>query len=155
VRWARAAVFSGLFLQPSAAPFVVVDVSEPLMPAFFGFLFGLAVVGGPDAGWTAKLLVRAPEPLVAERVLDPDAMCLRDLRRLPSIGPARSLAIVRARFEAGLSGGPRAWARIEGIGPETVRSAGAWIDAARAARLSAPVGGAYTSSANDPGSPPR
>ena len=34
---------------------------------------------------------------MAERMIDADSMCLRDLRRLPSIGPARALAIVRGR----------------------------------------------------------
>ncbi len=158
----------GLFLQPSAIPFVQVEVSEPLLSAFVGFLFALAVIGPAIPRSTgSSLLARAPDPLVQERVIDPDRMCLRDLRRLPSIGPARSLAIVRARFEQGLGGGPGSWTCINGIGPETVRAARMWIEAAGgrggrdggpgsggpsgAARLSGPPGGAYTSTAADPG----
>jgi hypothetical protein len=142
-------------------------MSDPVMPAFAGFFFALAVIGPAARSSVTSLLTRAPEPLVEERVLEADRMCLRDLRRLPSIGPARSLAIVRARFERDLRGGPEKWSSIDGIGPETVSSARRWIEAARAkgvrgpigggarpgaARLSGPPVGAYTSPAADPGS---
>jgi hypothetical protein len=123
-----------------------------LLPVFAGVLFALAVIGPARAPDPAALrLARAPDTLVAERVLDPDAMCLRDLRRLPSIGPARALSIVRARFDHGLLGGPGAWASIDGIGPETLRAVRTWIDDAQAARVSASPGGAYTSRAARPG----
>ena len=123
-------------------------MSALLPPAFAGFLFGLAVIG-PVRSSDRALLARAPEPLVAERVVDADRMCARDLRRLPSSGPARSLALVRERFERGLRGGPDAWTRIAGIGPETVRAARRWIESAR---LSGRDGGAYTSRESGSGS---
>jgi hypothetical protein len=133
-----------------------------LLPAFAGVFFALAVLGPEREGPSGSAwLARAPDPLVAERVLDPDRMCVRDLRRLPTIGAARALSIVRARFDHGLDGGPGAWTSIDGIGPETVRAARTWIEAARAARVSAGLSGAYTSgaaghgsatSADDPGS---
>jgi hypothetical protein len=131
-----------------ATSFVVGVMSGFLGAGFAGFLFGLAVVG-PVRPLGVELLGRAPEPLVAERVMDADRMCVRDLRRLPSIGPARSLAIVRARFGEGLRGGPEAWTRIGGIGPETVRAARKWMEGAR---LSGPRGGAYTSLESGSGS---
>jgi hypothetical protein len=124
-----------------------------LLPAFAGFLFALAVIGpARPRSLAAELLDRAPDPLAARRELDPDKMCLRDLRRLPTIGPARALSIVRARFDHDLCGGPGAWTSITGIGPETVRAARTWIEAERAARLSGPARGAYTSRAADQGS---
>jgi hypothetical protein len=123
-----------------------------LLPVFAGVLFALAVIGPARSSDPAALrLARAPDPLVAERELDPDAMCLRDLRRLPSIGPARALSIVRARFEHGLVGGPGAWASIDGIGPQTLRAVRTWIDLAQAARVSARPSGAYTSGGAHPG----
>lgn len=123
-------------------------MGEPLLPAFAGFLFALAVIGPAERRPSASSwILGAPDPLVGARELDPDRMCARDLRRLPGIGPARSLAIVRARFEHGLCGGPGSWTCIDGIGPETVRSARAWLEAAgaekvesRAERANAPAG---------------
>lgn len=50
----------------------------------------------------------------------PDLWSPRELRRLPAIGPARALAIARARWELGLTGGPVAWDQVPGIGEETV-----------------------------------
>jgi hypothetical protein len=131
--------------------------TDALLPAFAGFFFALALsAGSRDTGLSAGWLARAPDPLAGVRslergrVLDPDSMCVRDLRRLPAIGPARALAIVRARYEHGLRGGPYAWDRIPGIGPETVHAARAWLAARRAARLSGGEQGAYTSPGRRP-----
>jgi hypothetical protein len=65
---------------------------------------------------------RAPFGLLDPPASDPDRMSPRELRRLPAIGPTRALAIARARWEEGLTGGPEAWDEVPGIGPETVRS---------------------------------
>lgn len=65
---------------------------------------------------------RAPFDVLDPPTSDPDRMSPRELRRLPAIGPARALAIARARWEEGLTGGPEAWDEVPGIGPETVRS---------------------------------
>jgi hypothetical protein len=115
----------------------VSDRHDALLPAFAGFLFALAVTTrAATPPVLPALLSRIPDPLAGERSLDPDRMCLRDLRRLPSIGPARALAIARARFDLGLRGGPWSWDRIEGIGSETVRTAQSWLAAERSARPS-------------------
>lgn len=65
---------------------------------------------------------RAPFGVLDPPTRDPDRMNPRELRRLPAVGPARALAIARARWESGLKGGPEAWDEVPGIGPETVRS---------------------------------
>ncbi len=68
----------------------------------------------------AEIRRRVPFGALGELDGDPDTMTVRGLRRLTAIGPARALAIARARWEDGLSGGPEAWDAIRGIGPETV-----------------------------------
>jgi hypothetical protein len=74
-----------------------------------------------DSAFSSRIPVAArATPAVAPAVSDPDRMSPRELRRLPAIGPARALAIARARWERGLSGGPEAWEDVPGIGPETV-----------------------------------
>ena len=82
--------------------------------------------------------------------IDPDSMCVRELRALPGIGATRALADVRARFERGLRGGPAAWDRLPGIGDKTIEGVERALERARAARLSAPTRGAYTSAGNRP-----
>lgn len=57
-----------------------------------------------------------------------DRLPLRELRRLPGIGPARALAIVRARWELGLRGAPAAWDRVPGVGEGTVEALLAWLE---------------------------
>ena len=142
-----------LFPQPGPAPDVpscVATRGDALLPAFAGFFFALALARDAHGPATSpevplhEVVARAPDPLAQGCQLDPDAMCVRDLRRLPAVGPARALSIVRARFDEGLRGGPGAWERISGIGTETVRAAGSWLAAARSARLSAGAAGAYT-----------
>ena len=97
------------------------------------------------AGWLLASTLLAPldqardERRIRERVpfgaldppaLDADRMDVRELRSLPAIGPARAHAIARARWEAGLTGGPESWDAVPGIGPETVRSIRSAIEAA-------------------------
>jgi hypothetical protein len=91
------------------------------------------------AGWLlASLVIARPgaalDPLAIEERLpsalgpadDLDTMCLRDLCRLPGIGPARGLAIARARWEQGLRGAPQAWDVVPGIGPQTIEGLREW-----------------------------
>ena len=73
-------------------------------------------IDGSEAEARMPAGARSPEET------DPDRMSPRELRRLPAIGPTRALAIARARWERGLTGGPEAWEDIPGIGPETVRA---------------------------------
>jgi hypothetical protein len=77
---------------------------------------------GPRTPGEAEVLERMPSGSRPTAPADPDRMCARELRLLPAIGPSRALAIVRARWEKGLSGGPEAWETLPGIGPETVRA---------------------------------
>lgn len=92
--------------------------------------------------------LRPPSP--PSQGIDPDSMCVRELRALPGIGATRALAIVRARFERGLRGGPAAWDRLPGIGDKTIEGVERALERARAARLSASTRGAYTSAGNRP-----
>lgn len=115
--------------------------TDALVPFFAGALLGLTLCDRPRA---ALATAQVPGALMQARVLDPDAMCARDLRRLPRIGPARAIAIVRTRFEDGLTGGPEAWNAIPGIGPETVRAVRVELEREEARRLSSPRTGAYT-----------
>jgi hypothetical protein len=82
--------------------------------------------GRVGTGWTVPSEVeigeRMPAGALDSSEVEPDRMSPRELRRLPAIGPTRALAIARARWERGLTGGPEAWEDIPGIGPETVRS---------------------------------
>lgn len=100
-------------------------------------LFGAA--GAPAhsrARTPTEGLVPAPRPAR----LDPDALAARELRALPGIGPARALAVVRARWD-GLRGGPAAWLALPGIGESTVGAASGFLD--RAA-METPSERAYT-----------
>ncbi|MBL8858103.1 MAG: helix-hairpin-helix domain-containing protein [Planctomycetes bacterium] len=107
-----------------------------LVPALAGLLFGAAVLRPAVPDPSPRVPAGFGEPLE----LDPDRMCLRDLRRLPAIGPSRARAIVEARHSHGLAGGPESWVAIPGIGPETVRSAREFLEAAQAARAYTPRG---------------
>jgi hypothetical protein len=69
-----------------------------------------------------EILERMPAGALDSSEVEPDRMSPRELRRLPAIGPTRALAIAKARWERGLTGGPEAWEDVPGIGPETVRS---------------------------------
>jgi hypothetical protein len=68
----------------------------------------------------AEIRRRLPYGALGELDGDLDTRTVRGLRRLPAIGPARALAIARARWEEGLAGGPESWDAIRGIGPDTV-----------------------------------
>jgi hypothetical protein len=89
-----------------------------LVPLFAGFLLG-ATLAPPRPAPAPGLI---PAGFAAGRERDPDRMCWRDLQRLPAIGPARARAIVEARHERGLAGGPASWESLAGIVEETVRS---------------------------------
>lgn len=93
------------------------------MGALAGWLLASSQLGSvrvrvDASGSSPRIPAGARRPVAS----DPDRMSARELRRLPAIGPARALAIVRARWERGLSGGPEAWEDLPGIGPETVRA---------------------------------
>ncbi len=95
-------------------------------------------VAAPDE---QEFRARMPAGALAADDTDPDRMSPRLLRGLPAIGPARALAIARARWELGLTGGPESWEAIPGIGPETVRAIRAALESRKAARkASDPVG---------------
>jgi len=87
-----------------------------------GALLAAALLGGAQPDAIALAAARGPGARVQRS--DPDQLAARELRRLPGIGPARALAIVRARWD-GLRGGPPAWIAIPGIGPAIAAAAGA------------------------------
>jgi len=83
------------------------------VPAWWlaGLALGLAVGARPATP--------GPEsPAEVVHAVDPDALSAQELRALPGIGPARALAIARARWD-GLRGGPEAWRGVPGIGEAT------------------------------------
>jgi hypothetical protein len=88
-----------------------------------GWLLASTELAGAERALDERAIrERAPFGALDPPATDPDRMSPRELRALPAIGPARALAIARARWESGLGGGPEAWEAIPGIGPETVRS---------------------------------
>lgn len=91
---------------------------DALIPALVGHLLAWTLVRDTALDFTG----RTPVDFAVARPTDPDAMNFRDLQRLPSIGPTRARAIIEARHERGLRGGPAAWTALPGIGDETVRS---------------------------------
>ncbi len=91
---------------------------DALLAFGVGFLW-VSTLRSPGPPSPAALL---PEGFGPTRTLDPDRLSFRDLQRLPAIGPARARAIVEARHQHGLCGGPAAWDALPGIGDETVRS---------------------------------
>jgi len=92
------------------------------------FCCGLLLLGA--AGAPAERRARAPieglVPAPRPARMDPDALTTRELRALPGIGPARALAVVRARWD-GLRGGPAAWLALPGIGEATVGAASGYL----------------------------
>lgn len=100
-----------------------------------GLLLYAAAAGRPPVE-PAVALAPGPRPVR----LDPDALSARELRALPGIGPARAVAVVRARWE-GLRGGPAAWRALPGIGDAT---AGAAQAALSSAAMEPPSQPAYT-----------
>jgi hypothetical protein len=95
----------------------------PWMCALAGWLLASAQHGSfPSRIDPRAFAARTPAGGRSPPANDPDRMSARELRRLPAIGPARALAIIRARRERGISGGPEAWEDLPGIGPETVRA---------------------------------
>jgi hypothetical protein len=107
--------------------------------ALAGWLIALTQLDRDRRGPTeAEIRERLPFGALGELDGDPDTMSLRGLRRLPAIGPARALAIARARWEEGLTGGPEAWDAIRGIGPETVAAIRRHLDAAAKEGLGGP-----------------
>ena len=61
-------------------------------------------------------------PLGANEKLDPNTAPVAELRRLPSVGPARAEAIVAERLSGGPFRNPSDMARVPGIGPRTVEA---------------------------------
>lgn len=132
--------------------------TAPILALFTGCLLTATLVrsdererSGPD--WSERM----PDSFRRDSPADADHASARELCALPGIGPTRALAIVRERFEHGMTGGPRTWDRVPGIGPETVRRMRAWFDARAPGRvvpdhalLEAPARGAYTSEGNAP-----
>jgi len=106
------------------------------------FCCGLLLFGAASA--PAQRRARAPGeglvPAPRPARVDPDALTTRELRALPGIGPARALAVVRARWD-GLRGGPAAWLALPGIGEATVGAAAGFLS--RAA-METPSERAYT-----------
>ena len=100
---------------------------EALLAFGVGFLW-VSTLRSPDPAPPAALL---PAGFGPTRTHDPDRMSLRDLQRLPAIGPVRARAIVEARHASGLHGAPEAWKALPGIGEETVRSAEAALGRSR------------------------
>ena len=91
--------------------------------ALAGWLLAVTQVdSGARGASEAEIRRRLPCGALGELDGDLDTMTVRALRRLPAIGPARALAIARARWEDGLTGGPESWDAIRGIGPETVEA---------------------------------
>ncbi len=114
--------------QGTAAPAVVA-----------GLLLGSLALVDADARAPSATQDRVPDR--GSPAADPDALGPRALRALPGLGPARSLAIARSRWEEGWTGGPDAWDRVPGIGEATVRGVRA---ALRAPFVEAPRPAAYT-----------
>jgi hypothetical protein len=112
------------------------DEHEPVwLYVLAGFLLAwteLSPVPPPPS--EAEIRAHAPFRVLEPSPLDPDLMNARELKRLPSIGPARALAIAQSRWEQGLRGGPQSWEAIPGIGPETVRAVRSALDREAAAR---------------------
>jgi hypothetical protein len=115
------------------------DVVAPIW-FFSGWLIAGTFVAGEIPGPGTRVLT--PSPPIERR--DPDSLSARELRGLPGIGPARALAIARARWD-GLRGGPAAWESIAGIGEATVEAA---ADALSGAALEPPSQPAYTPGGN-------
>jgi len=117
--------------------------SEPVwIYALAGWLLAVTQVdGGARGASEAEIRQRLPYGGLGELDGDLDTMTVRALRRLPAIGPARALAIARARWEDGLTGGPESWDVIRGIGPETVEAIRRHLAEAaiRGPRLEAPM----------------
>lgn len=101
------------------------EPSRPLVPAWLwvlaGWLLASTQIGDGRLPISEReIRERAPFAALDPPTADPDRMDLRELRRLPAIGPARASAIARARWEQGLEGGPEAWDAVPGIGEETI-----------------------------------
>jgi hypothetical protein len=107
--------------------------SEPVSPCLYvlaGWLLASAQLGSAQVRIDgSEAAARMPAGARSPSETDPDRMSPRELRRLPAIGSTRALAIARARWERGLTGGPEAWEDIPGIGPETVRAIRRALDA--------------------------
>jgi hypothetical protein len=103
------------------------------LPLFAGWFVCAALLATPEPlAENAILLRRMPETLARERPLDLDLMIARELRCLPGIGPARALAITRAKWQLGLRAAPASWDRVFGVGVETVAGLRRWIDREKA-----------------------
>lgn len=101
------------------------ESARPCDPAWLYVLAGwllasTQIADGRGSFVQRELRERAPFGALDPPTADPDRMDLRELRRLPAIGPARAFAIAQARWEAGLTGGPEAWDEVPGIGAGTV-----------------------------------
>lgn len=114
------------------------DVSAAPIWVLNGLLLGCAALSARSDRFETRAGELAPAP--RREHVDPDALSARELRALPGIGPARALAIVRARWD-GLRGGPQAWTAISGIGEVTV---GAAVDALALPALEPASEHAYT-----------
>lgn len=98
------------------------------LPLFVGWFACAALFAVPSPlGVRVELGARIPEMLAREPPTDLDLRITRELRALPAIGPARSIAITRAKWQSGLSHAPESWDRVPGIGPETVTNLRRWV----------------------------
>ncbi|MEO8479560.1 MAG: ComEA family DNA-binding protein [Gemmatimonadota bacterium] len=83
----------------------------------------LEAVGVPPSGDPLGQLALAESlarPLGPRERIDVDRATVRELQRLPGVGPALAERIVADRQSAGAFGGTRGLARVRGIGPATL-----------------------------------
>jgi hypothetical protein len=145
---------------------------EPAVSMLFaGFFLASTLLGvRPETDHGGGIAARIPEPLrPGSESRSLDSMSARELRALPGIGPARAIAMASARWEHALSADPSndpgAFGTVRGIGPETVRTLRAFLEAAanrdaaaqgrlgrpgRPGPVEGPGAGAYTSAGHPP-----
>lgn len=83
----------------------------------------LEAVGLPSTGDPRRQLTLAESlarPLGSRERIDVDRAGVRELQRLPGIGPALAARIVADRESTGAFGDPAGLARVRGIGPATL-----------------------------------
>jgi hypothetical protein len=99
-------------------------------PAWVLFCIGWLAADAGVERWRAHSLerTRAAEVPDAPAPRDLSALSPRELRRLPSIGEGRAIAIARARWEHSGRPGPVMLDDVAGIGPATEARVRAWLD---------------------------
>jgi hypothetical protein len=102
-----------------------VSVALPLFAGWFACAALFAISTPLDV--RADFGARIPESLAREPPTELDLRITRELRALPAIGPARSIAITRAKWQSGMRNAPESWDRVPGIGPETVTNLRRWV----------------------------